>query len=160
VTTPNQNLTTRTKPFSPYHLLLTLIGTSELVGAKDNPLIMAMLRQDQSWPTTEEVPWCSAAVNFACKLTDVPRTRDLRARSWLQIGSPVSVEQAVAGFDVVILKRAGDNSPASVIDAPGHVGFYTGKEEDKVLVLGGNQGNTISIARFPVKDILGIRRLQ
>jgi uncharacterized protein (TIGR02594 family) len=149
----------RRKPWSPYETMLTLVGTKEIKGSLDNPLIMAMLTADQSWPKNDEVPWCSGAMNFVCKLTGTPRTKDLRARSWLNIGLPVPLESAVPGFDVVILKRAGDNSPPEVIDAPGHVGFYAGKEGDMVLVLGGNQGDSVSIARFNVGNILGIRRL-
>jgi len=47
-----------------------------------------------------------------------------------------------------------------VLAAPGHVGFYAGRESDRVRVLGGNQDNTISIATFPAAHVLGYRRLR
>ena len=43
--------------------------------------------------------------------------------------------------------------------AQGHVGLFAGLQGDRVHLLGGNQGNTISIAAFPVQDVLGARRL-
>jgi hypothetical protein len=45
------------------------------------------------------------------------------------------------------------------MDAPGHVGFYAGRESGKVKMLGGNQGNSVNISAYDSQDILGIRRL-
>jgi uncharacterized protein (TIGR02594 family) len=155
------DLVVRRKQWSPYDLLLGLQGLTELAGPTANdPLIMAMLKLDNAWPGGDEVPWCSAAVNFACAMTGVQRTRDLRARSWLLVGVAIRLEQARRGFDVCIFKRAGDNSPATVIDAPGHVAFFVGIDGNYIKVLGGNQGNSVSIARYPIADLLGIRRLE
>jgi hypothetical protein len=39
------------------------------------------------------------------------------------------------------------------------VGFYAGTEGKHVLILGGNQGDTVNVTRFLAKNILGIRRL-
>lgn len=133
------------------------IGVEEWPGAVDNPMIMAMLKLDNSWPTDESVPWCSGFANFICWLVRLPRSKSLAARSWLAVGQSATLAAARVGFDVVILNRGGPMDPSTPGNA--HVGFYAGTEGKFVLVLGGNQGDTVSLARFPVKDILGIRRL-
>ena len=65
-----------------------------------------------------------------------------------------------AGFDVVILKRGKAKQPGpDVIEAPGHVGLFAGREGNSVLVLGGNQSDAVNVKRFPASRVLGIRRL-
>ena len=94
------------------------VGMKEIPGTGDNPQIVSMLRLDQTWPKNDEVPWCSAFMNYITWLLRLPRSKDLRARSWLLVGRPVTLEEAEPGFDVVILKRGGDDQPGpEVIDA-------------------------------------------
>ena len=81
------------------------MGTKELAGATHSPQIMAMLHLDANWPSGDEVPWCSAFVNYICWLLDVPRSRSLAARSWLRVGAPVPLEQAEKGRDLWRLER-------------------------------------------------------
>jgi uncharacterized protein (TIGR02594 family) len=137
------------------------VGVRELPGNEDNPFIMAMLRLDQGWPSHDEVPWCSAFVNYVAWLLRLPRSKSLGARSWLEVGVPVSpYTEACVGFDVAILKRGvGEQPGPEVIQAPGHVGFYAGMDHGSVVLLGGNQGNSVGLAAFPVGSVLGIRRL-
>ena len=136
------------------------IGTSEVVGVASNPQILAMLQLDDRWPAGDDVPWCSAFVNYICWLLRLPRSKDLSARSWLLVGSGVYLESAEVGFDVVILKRGIGNQPGpEVIKAPGHVGFYAGRGSDCILILGGNQADAVNVSRFNVASILGIRRI-
>jgi len=149
------------------------IGTEEITGQLDNPQVLAMLRLDASWPENDEVPWCSAFANYIAWLLRLPRSKSLRARSWLKVGKPVALtatgggvglhqlENARVGFDVVILARGTGPQPGpQVIDAPGHVGFYAGHAGDLIEILGGNQGNQVSIARYSRSRILGVRRLR
>lgn len=143
-----------------FDLAQRFIGCKEIAGSMDNPQIMAMLRLDNSWPQSDEVPWCSAFANYICFMLRLPRSKDLRARSWLLIGSSIYSAEAQAGFDMVILKRGvGEQPGPEVISAPGHVGFFAGIEGNHVLVLGGNQGNEVNISRYPKGNILGLRRL-
>lgn len=136
------------------------IGMKEIPGTKDNPQVLAMLRLDQTWPENDEVPWCSAFMNYIAWLLRLPRSKDLRARSWLLVGQPITLEEAEPGFDVVILKRGGDDQPGpEVIDAKGHVGLYAGREGDRILLLGGNQSNSVCVAGYAADRLLGIRRL-
>ena len=144
-----------------YWLAQRFVGIEEINGDEDNPRILSWLRHDNAWPQHDEVPWCSGFANEIAWELRLPRSKSLRARSWLRVGTPVTLEQARPAFDVVILKRGSGNQPGpDVIDAPGHVGFFAGVEGTKVLILGGNQSDSVSVARFPVSRILGIRRLR
>ena len=143
------------------HMILArrFVGLKEKPGHDVNaPLIMAMLTLDADWPSDDEVPWCAAYVNFVCWLAGVPRSTSLRARSWLLIGTPIeTLADAVEG-DVVILNRGGPQDP-SIINAPGHVGFYLSHDMTFVHLLGGNQSNRVHEGAYPHINLLGIRRL-
>ncbi|MEE9158968.1 MAG: TIGR02594 family protein [Gammaproteobacteria bacterium] len=134
-------------------------GIEEVGGSLDNPMILAMLKLDNKWPEHDEVPWCSAFMNFICWLARLPRSKDLRARSWLTIGKGVPLDKAEPG-DIIVLKRGKGEQPGpEVIAAPGHVGFYAGMFYGFIEVLGGNQGDTVKVSRYPVDRLLGVRRL-
>jgi len=126
---------------------------------------MAMLKLDGDWPQDDKVPWCSAFVNRMCWFLRLPRSKSLLARSWLEVGHSVPLIEAIVGFDVVILKRGRGNQPGpDVIKAPGHVGFYAGYESGpdgfgKILILGGNQSDSVSVQAYDERRLLGIRRL-
>jgi uncharacterized protein (TIGR02594 family) len=141
-----------------FDLAMRFVGTKEVSGVSSHPLIAAMLSLDGG-ETTDEIPWCSAYVNFIAWLLRLPRSKSLAARSWLGVGTPIHLDQARPGFDVVILTRAGATKDPGVLNAPGHVGWYAGANGNTVMVLGGNQSNSVSLARFPTTDVLGVRRL-
>lgn len=154
-----------------YDIAQRFVGMKEVPGSASNPQIMAMLNLDQDWPEDDEVPWCAAFLNYVAWLLRLTRSKSLRARSWLQVGEPVPIKDARVGFDVVILSRGkGDQPGPEVINAPGHVGFFSGIEwltekesaehlAENFLMLGGNQSNTVSVATYPLSRILGVRRL-
>jgi uncharacterized protein (TIGR02594 family) len=143
-----------------YMVGLKFVGIREGAGVTNNPLVVAMLRLDASWVQDDQTPWCSAFANFVCFILGLPRSRSLAARSWLNVGVSVPLSDARIGYDVVVLKRGSGKQPgADVIAAPGHVGFYAGQDDSNVLVLGGNQLDSVSIAPFAKSRILGIRRL-
>lgn len=144
-----------------FDLAQRFVGVKEVPGMKDNPMILSMLRLDGEWPEHDEVPWCSAFVNYIAWLLRLPRSKSLAARSWLGVGETVVHTATNVGFDVVVLSR-GTNPSA------GHVGFFAGWSNHDVEgtgvamdvdILGGNQSNTVSVASFSASRILGIRRL-
>ena len=144
---------------NPFDLAQRFVGLKEVGGSVDNPQIMAMLKLDNGWPESDEVPWCSAFVNYICWLLRLPRSKSLRARSWLMVGVGVHLDSAKVG-DVVVLKRGkGDQPGPEVIEAPGHVGFYAGRFDGFIEVLGGNQSDTVKVSRYPSKSLLGVRRI-
>lgn len=141
-----------------YDIALRFVGMKEVAGNVSNPMILAMLKLDQPWPEGDEVHWCSAALNWWAWLLRLPRSKSLQARSWLNVGKPIELSQAKVGFDIVVLYRGDING------TQGHVGLFAGREcengiSGRVLLLGGNQGDAVSIAPFSIQSILGVRRL-
>ena len=143
-----------------FDLAQRFVGVRELPGDKDNPFVMAMLTLDQGWPQHDEVPWCSAFVNFIAWMLRLPRSKSLGARSWLQVGTPVISSIATPRSDVIVVTRGANPAGPEVINAPGHVGFFAGWDNHGVAILGGNQGNSVGVAVFPAERILGVRRLE
>lgn len=133
------------------------IGMKEIPGQNFNPAILAMLKLDNKWPEDDSVPWCSAFMNWILwHFKDLSRSKSLRARSWLKVGISV-MNQPILG-DIVILKRGGGNQPGKdVTNAPGHVGFFIRYEGDKVVILGGNQNDSVNISSYDKNRILDIR---
>jgi len=166
----------------PYQLALNLQGVHETPGLfENNPKIMEFLTADHTWPENDEVPWCSAFVNYCCKLARYERSKSLLARSWLKVGLPlprwgalgllVNGDPAIPSLsrnDIVILQRGSGNFHPDNTTDPGHVGFFYGWGTDDegnpdynwVKILGGNQSDAVSIMLYPSYRILGIRRLR
>lgn len=145
---------------SAFSIAQRFIGVKETAGVASNAQVLAMLRLDASWPAGDDVAWCSAFVNYIAWLLRLPRSKSLAARSWLTVGAEVSLGAARADCDVVVLKRGGPGQPGpEVLQAQGHVGFFAGIQGNNVLVLGGNQADTVSVAPFAKVQVLGVRRL-
>lgn len=136
------------------------IGLTEVAGISSNAQILEMLQLDEKWPKDDEVPWCSAFLNFVAWHLNLPRSKSLKARSWLTVGEEVNLESAKVGNDIVILSRGSGIQPGpAILNASGHVGLFSGMAGDILLLLGGNQNNQVSIAPYPISRLLGIRRL-
>lgn len=138
----------------PLDLALRLVGTREVPGAVDHPMIqwahsLAGLGLEQP----DETAWCSSFMNLVAFLTGYERTRKASARSWLDIGTPVELEDAIPGRDVVVFWR-GDPQGWQ-----GHVALYLARVGDSVHVVGGNQRDAVSVAPYPLERLLGVRRL-
>lgn len=141
-----------------YELAQRMIGeVHERPGADDDPFIRWCHGSTTLGESPDEVPWCSSFVNRLAWLCRLPRSKSAAARSWLTVGQPVALPQARPG-DVVVLRRG--TSPTA-----GHVGIFqavtefAGERSGGVEIIGGNQNNGVTVAVFPVADILGIRRL-
>ena len=132
----------------------------EIPGAQHEPFIQWCFSKCGYGPETpDEIPWCSAWINGICWLLRLPRSKSAAARSWLALGQPIPLEAACVGWDLVILRRGLDQPGPEIIQAPGHVGLFAGLEPDRVLVLGGNQQNAVTVQGFPRLAVLGVRRL-
>lgn len=132
-------------------IVLDKYGLREIPGAKDNPEILQMAKEcGFSDYVHDEVSWCSLLINWSCWKLGLPRTNSLMARSWLNIGTIVSVPEM---GDIVIFWRGDPAGPF------GHVGIFIGYRNGLIYVLGGNQGNMIQIEGFDPDKLLGYRRL-
>jgi uncharacterized protein (TIGR02594 family) len=141
-----------------FTLAQRFVGLREIPGKEDSPAVLAMLRLDAKWPEGDEVPWCSAFCNYIAWLLRLPRSKSLAARSWLACGMPVDLADASVGFDVVVLSRPAGGASA------GHVGFFAGRADGTaagrgVLLLGGNQSDSVGVQEFAASRVLGVRRL-
>lgn len=92
-------------------------------------------------------PWCAAFVNSILKKNNIKGTKSNLARSFLRFG--VKTNSPKKG-DIVILKRGKSSWE-------GHVGFFVKQTKTHVYLLGGNQGNKVSIKAYSKHRLLGYR---
>ena len=94
--------------------------------------------------------WCAAVINASLEQAGVEGTGKLNARSYLDWGDPVDTPQR---GDVAVFARGDPDG------WQGHVGFYDSANEDgTVNILGGNQGDAVSIKPYSTDRLLGYRR--
>ena len=122
------------------------IGLREIPGKATAPRIALWLRQLNAWWTDDEAPWCGVACAAWFREATVALPKNwYRARAWLDWG--VTLTKPVRGC-VVVFERPGG----------GHVGLVEGRDQfGRILVIGGNQGNSVSIAAFTTDRVLGYR---
>lgn len=124
------------------------IGVREVRGNGDNPRIVEYLRSttlDAPAASQDETPWCSAFANWCVERAGSAGTDSAWARSWLTWGRET---KAPTRGCLVVLQR-GTNA--------GHVGFFVSKTATTVTLLGGNQGDAVCEATFPLERLLGYR---
>lgn len=144
---------------------LQLFGTAEVVGRGSNRTIIGWrdaLNQAGHKITgysDDDIPWCGLFVAYVVHMAGkVPVHNPLWARNWAQYGEGIAerVGQNLVvrmGFapslgDVLVFVR----------DGGGHVGFYIGEDATHFHVLGGNQGNRVSIVRIAKDRCIAVRR--
>ena len=134
-----------------YKLAEADVGTLELAKG-DNPKILKYFADvGHSWVKHDETAWCAAFVGAMLKRAGMPHTGKLNARSYLDWGNAIALEDAREG-DIVVFWRGSRDG------AEGHVGFYAGQIGDMILVLGGNQKNQVRFDTYPKDRLLGVRR--
>jgi uncharacterized protein (TIGR02594 family) len=125
----------------------TYIGTAEIPGAATSGTISRWLLDLKAWWRDDETPWCGVFVAACMKeagLTVLP-VHWYRAKGWLDWGQ---VLLAPAVGCVVVFERKGG----------GHVGLVVGRDSTgNLMVLGGNQGNRVSIMAFEMGRVIGYR---
>lgn len=113
------------------------IGLAEIPGKRHNGVISGWLRALKAWWDDDETPWCGTFVAHCCRAAgrDLPQ-HWYRAKAWADAGT--RLPRPAYGC-IAVFERAGG----------GHVGFVVGQDgAGNLLVLGGNQGNKVSIAAF------------
>jgi len=134
--------------------MLSKYGMSEIAGAQSNPEIIAMGKElgfdivDDS-----ETAWCSLALNYFAKKCGYEYSNSLSARSWLKMPNQIIVLKPEIG-DVAVLWRE------SIDSWKGHVGLFISQDVHNIYLLGGNQGNSLTIAPYPIERVLGYRKLR
>lgn len=93
-------------------------------------------------------PWCGAFVEIVSKRAGKKiASQPLRSISWKRVGKAVSLKNARKGDIIVIRTKRGH-----------HVGFYAGRKNGRVTVLGGNQSNMVKYSNFRASSVESIRR--
>lgn len=124
------------------------LGTTEVPGKGDNPTIQRWLRTLRAAWSDDATPWCGTFVAqcmYEAGLDTLSPKAWYRARAWLDCGYKLATP--VYGC-IVVFERGGG----------GHVGFCVGKDaRGRLMILGGNQGDTVSIRPFEWSRALGYR---
>lgn len=126
-----------------------LLGLKEITGVRHNRRIVEMIAEVAPWMAKtrgDETPWCSAFVNDCMRGSGLEGTGSAAARSWLEWG--VECEPRVGC--IVVLERP--PNPRS-----GHVAFLAHDTGGPLILLGGNQGNAVSVKKYPRSRVLGYR---
>jgi uncharacterized protein (TIGR02594 family) len=125
-------------------------GVQEFPGRRENPRILDYFKATTYKATRDETPWCSAFANWCLKNANLPGTGSAAAVSWLKWGRKLDAPRR--GCIVVLWQEEVGEDPDK-----GHVGFYFGETGDMIKLLGGNQGNRVSIKSFPKRLVRGYR---
>jgi uncharacterized protein (TIGR02594 family) len=131
-----------------YALVELVAGVAEVPGPGSNPRVLEYLHT-VGLGRDDETAWCSAFTNWCHEQAGITGTGKGNARSWLSWGG--KPDSPCLG-DVVVLWRGSRDG------WQGHVGFWVGGSGGAVLILGGNQGDRVSIAAYSPERVLGYRR--
>lgn len=131
-----------------------LLGTDEVPGQGSNQAILGWADNLEIDFDGDDIPWCGLFVAhcLGSQLPEEPLVGiPLRARAWEPFGRECVPPQPGA---LMVFWR---QSQAS---GKGHVGFYWGEDQENggnYHVLGGNQGDAVTIRRFPKRRFLTAR---
>lgn len=120
------------------------LGVTEAPGAANNPRVVNYwFAGGMPWIKDDATPWCAGFVNAMLERAKVRGTRKPNARSFQSFPT---ITEPVLGC-IVVLSRG----------APwqGHVGFLASHDKDTVTLIGGNQGDKVSYAKFPKSRVVG-----
>ena len=119
--------------------------------ARDRSWLMDWLKRDgRSLGDPGKNPWCGDFVETCIRIgaPDEPllgalRTNPYWARNWLLFGRDT---KPVTGAVLIFQRGSG-----------GHVGFAVGQDDTHFFVLGGNQSDSVTVARVAKSRLLGAR---
>ncbi|KQV27611.1 hypothetical protein ASC97_04340 [Rhizobium sp. Root1203] len=126
------------------------LGMREIPGPKHEPRILKFWEQIKAPFRDDETSWCGAFVGGVLAESGLPIAQGAAAaRSWLKL--PTKLASPVVGC-IVIFWRGTPQGWS------GHVGFVVGRDTNgNLMVLGGNQGDMVSIKPFSKDRVLGYR---
>lgn len=122
-------------------------GVVEVPGAGHNPRILEYHASCSLKATNDETAWCSAFVNWCIGQAGLEGTKDAAAQSWLQWKGGTKIKTPKAGC-IAVFKRGTE-------PWQGHVGFFSSEDDSHIQLLGGNQGNAVSLAPQRKEKLLG-----
>lgn len=124
---------------------LTYLGLKEVPGKQNNASIVGWWKRIRAPFKDDETPWCAGFVGGVLEECNIVSSRSAAAKSYQNWGQPVG---PCVGAVVVFWR----GTPEA---ATGHVGFIVGKDQlGNLMVLGGNQGDCVSIKPFALERVL------
>ncbi len=115
-----------------------LVGTKEVLGSKNNPVIMDWATDLDIRYAGDDIPWCGLFVAHCIGSTlqaEVLPGNPLGARQWEAFGSTTTPRLGA----VMVFWRT------SLASGKGHVGFYVGEDDTAYQILGGNQSDNVCL---------------
>ncbi|MFM1814310.1 MAG: hypothetical protein RLZ98_1005 [Pseudomonadota bacterium] len=123
-------------------------GQREIAGSNHNARIVALYRDaGHAGIRSDEVAWCAAFVGACLERAGYRCTRSLMARSYLGWGRATEKPRTGA---VAVFTRGIDA-------AAGHVGFWIAENGSHILLLGGNQSDSVNLMWIEKSRLLGLR---
>ncbi|WP_294260801.1 TIGR02594 family protein [uncultured Sphingomonas sp.] len=126
------------------------LGTREAPGAANNPTIIGWgkrlgVKVLGIAYNADSVPWCGVFVAECLDRGGIDLAAEgmhrmrvaVRAKAWATWGANLAADRLAPGAILVFDREGG-----------GHVGFYVGEDAKAYHVLGGNQGDAVSITRI------------
>lgn len=123
------------------------LGVREGAGAANNPRVLEYYEDaGHAEVDHDDVAWCAAFVGAMLKRAGLPHSGSLAARSYLTWGKAVA--KPYPGCVAVFKRGKGWQ---------GHVAFYLSQGSKGITILGGNQGDAVSVMTMKPSDLLGYR---
>ena len=131
---------------------LSELRVSEVKGSDSNARILKYWNEARTSlaVSTDETAWCAAFVGAMLFRDGVEGTRKPNAKSYATWGD----EWRGVGLGAVVVLHRKPPAPKW----QGHVAFLAGLAGEYVYCLGGNQGDSVSIAAFPRSRVMTIRQ--
>ena len=123
------------------------VGLKEIPGKRHNSTILSWLAKLGAWWRDDETPWCGVFVAHCMREAGLPVPQYwMRARAWADYGANLRSTHVAPGAILVFARQGG-----------GHVGFYAGEDASFFYVLGGNQSNSVNVAKIAKARCIAIR---
>lgn len=142
----------------PYDVLKSIFGESEIVGQEDNQLIAHFHEHSGNLGKhldknkfSDEVPYCSSALNWAADMSGCRKTNSAIAASWGDYGNPRESDIIEVG-DIVLIERKKIMTHVTLCDQK-----FNRKTDQIFHGYGANQGNMIKTSTFLVSHIKSIQ---
>lgn len=124
------------------------IGVKEIIGNQHSPTILSWAKAVglEKVYTNDEIPWCGLFIAYCAHAAGLQVVKNpLWALNWNKYGT--QAERPMLG-DILTFKR----------NQGGHVGIYVGEDDTHYHVLGGNQDNSVNVARIAKTRLNQARR--
>ena len=137
-------------------LARSFLGLREIKGSEHNPEIIKFWKDiGINWAKDDETPWCAAFAGAILKRSGLNFVQTGLARNYLDFVKVTKSGQMLKqpAYGCLAIMWTGSKTGQT-----GHMGFVVGEvkgDPNRLLLLGGNQGDKVSISAFPKSQMLG-----